>query len=205
MRQAKNRLLSIFTLTILLVQVSFAQNKQDVKDKVSEHQILSPCKSLYELWINFRKNSPYINEEHEVCLNEVQVEFKNHSNYRIVIDGHRDSNERKGISLTRANFARAEIADRLQIEAAQIMVRNFSDTCPRLKGVSVVNRRNEYWLVPKDKNVDEIDPSKYCLPGSTPKIVTDEKPVVWKQAWISWQFELPAIKKSPHKSARKKK
>src|ERR1044071_6006054 len=94
----------------------------------------------------------------------------------LVIDGHRDSSERAGISLTRANNARDYLVDSKNIDSARITIRNFSDTCPYENGDSKLNSRVEFWVVPEGATVSDINTVKRCANGITPRVVTNEQP-----------------------------
>jgi hypothetical protein len=94
----------------------------------------------------------------------------------VVIDGHRDSAERVGISLTRANNARDYLVNEKGIDSARLTVRNFGDTCPHESGDANLNRRVEFWLVPDGASASQIDTLKKCAAGATPQIITTEEP-----------------------------
>jgi hypothetical protein len=94
----------------------------------------------------------------------------------LVIDGHRDSSERAGISLTRINNARDYLVSEKGISASRITLRNFADTCPFENGDARLNRRVEFWLVPEGGDVSDIAPLKRCAPGFTPRVITGEQP-----------------------------
>jgi hypothetical protein len=93
-----------------------------------------------------------------------------------VIDGHRDSSERVGISLTRANNARDYLVSDKGVDPARITVRNFGDTCPHEKGDPALNRRVEFWILPEGTTLADVDAVKKCRPGSSPHEITGEQP-----------------------------
>jgi hypothetical protein len=92
----------------------------------------------------------------------------------VVIDGHRDSSERVGISLTRANNARDYLVNEKGVDSARITVRNYGDTCPHESGDPNLNRRVEFWIVPDGASQDQI--VKKCASGATPQVITTEEP-----------------------------
>jgi hypothetical protein len=94
----------------------------------------------------------------------------------LVIDGHRDSSERVGISLTRANNARDYLTTEKGIDGNRITVRNFSDTCPHESGDPNLNRRVEFWIVPEGASISDIDALKRCASGASPQVITTEEP-----------------------------
>jgi hypothetical protein len=93
-----------------------------------------------------------------------------------VIDGHRDSSERVGISLTRANNARDYMVTEKGVDSARITVRNFGDTCPHEKGDPLLNRRVEMWILPEGATLSDVDAVKRCRPGYRRREITDELP-----------------------------
>jgi len=94
----------------------------------------------------------------------------------LVVDGHRDSSERPGISLTRANNARDYLVSEKGVDPARITIRNFGDTCPFERGEANLNRRVELWVLPQGTTIDDVDAVKRCRPGSSPRVITDEEP-----------------------------
>ena len=138
-------------------------------------EILVPCGPIF-----FPFNSARINNEHKACLDEVAIEMQQDPRSKVVIDGHRDSSERVGISLTRANNARDYLVTEKGIDAARITVRNFGDTCAFVKPDGGLDRklngRVEFWIVPEGASVADVDQAKKCAPGSSPRVITGEQP-----------------------------
>lgn len=132
---------------------------------------LTPCGPIF-----FPFNSARINNEHKACLDEIALRMQQDPRASLVIDGHRDSSERVGISLTRANNARDYLATEKGLDAARITVRNFGDTCPHESGDPNLNRRVEFWIVPADGRASDIDGLKKCAAGATPQVITTEEP-----------------------------
>lgn len=132
---------------------------------------LSPCGPIF-----FPVNSARINNEHKACLDEIALRLQRDPRSSVVMDGHRDSRERVGISLTRANNARDYLVNEKGVDAARITVRNFGDTCPHESGDPALNRRVEFWIVPATASVDDVATLKRCAAGSTPQIITTETP-----------------------------
>jgi len=132
---------------------------------------LSPCGPIF-----FPFNSARINNEHKACLDEIALRMQQDPRASLVIDGHRDSSERVGISLTRANNARDYLVNEKGTDAARITVRNFGDTCPHDSGDPNLNRRVEFWIVPADGSASGIDALKKCASGATPQVITTEEP-----------------------------
>ncbi|HJQ71429.1 MAG TPA: OmpA family protein [Blastocatellia bacterium] len=138
--------------------------------------ILVPCGPIF-----FPFNSARINNEHKACLEEISLRLQQDPRAYVVIDGHRDSSERVGISLTRANNARDYLVS-IGVSAGRITVRNFGDTCPHPNGDPALNRRVEFYIVPGDYRSEPppcvppeeaIRRMKNC-PGG--RVITDESP-----------------------------
>jgi AMIN domain-containing protein/OmpA family protein len=130
-----------------------------------------PCGPIF-----FPFNSARINNEHKACLDEIALRLQQDPRAQVVIDGHRDSAERIGISLTRANNARDYLVGEKRIDPARITVRNFGDTCPHELGDPNLNRRVEFWILPEGATVDVISTEKRCAPGAAPRVITTESP-----------------------------
>jgi hypothetical protein len=139
--------------------------------EIPKHPPLSPCGPIF-----FPFNSARINNEHKACLDEIALKLQQDPRSSLVIDGHRDSSERVGISLTRANNARDYLVNEKGVDSARITVRNFGDTCGHDSGDPNLNRRVEFWIVPGDGNASEIDAMKKCASGATPQVITTEEP-----------------------------
>jgi len=132
---------------------------------------LSPCGPIF-----FPFNSARINNEHKACLDEIALKMQQDPRASLVVDGHRDSSERVGISLTRGNNARDYLVNEKGVDSARITVRNFGDTCPHDSGDPNLNRRVEFWIVPADGNAADIAGLKKCASGATPQVITTEEP-----------------------------
>ncbi len=132
---------------------------------------ISPCGPIF-----FPFNSARINNEHKACLDEIALRMQQDPRASLVVDGHRDSSERVGISLTRGNNARDYLVNEKGVDTARITVRNFGDTCPHDSGDPNLNRRVEFWIVPADGAASDIDALKKCASGATPQVITTEEP-----------------------------
>ena len=132
---------------------------------------ISPCGPIF-----FPFNSARINNEHKACLDEIALRMQQDPRALLVVDGHRDSSERVGISLTRANNARDYLVNEKGVDTARITIRNFGDTCPHESGDPNLNRRVEFWIVPADGRASDIDGLKKCASGATPQVITTEEP-----------------------------
>jgi OmpA family len=132
---------------------------------------ISPCGPIF-----FPYNSARINNEHKACLDEIALRLQQDPRAALLIDGHRDSAERVGISLTRANNARDYLVNEKGVDAARITVRNFGDTCPHESGDPNLNRRVEFWIIPAGGDAAAVDTLKRCGAGATPRVITDETP-----------------------------
>jgi hypothetical protein len=132
-----------------------------------------PCGPIF-----FPFNSARINNEHKACLDDIALRLQQDPRASVVIDGHRDSSERVGISLTRANNARDYLVNEKGVDAARITVRNFGDTCPHDSGDPALNRRVEFFILPEGANMAGVDAMKKCASGATPRVITDEQPAV---------------------------
>jgi hypothetical protein len=158
------------------------------------HPPLSPCGPIF-----FPFNSARINNEHKACLDEIALKMQQDPRSALVVDGHRDSSERVGISLTRANNARDYLVNEKGVDTARITVRNFGDTCPHDSGDPNLNRRVEFWIVPADGNAADIAGLKKCASGATPQVITTEEPApsVDKKPVRRVPRRRPAAKKKP--------
>jgi hypothetical protein len=132
-----------------------------------------PCGPIF-----FPFNSARINNEHKACLDDIALRLQQDPRASVVIDGHRDSSERVGISLTRANNARDYLVNEKGVDAARITVRNFGDTCPHESGDPALNRRVEFFILPEGATMAAVDAMKKCASGATPRVITDEQPAV---------------------------
>ena len=149
--------------------------------------VVSPCGPIF-----FPLNSARINNEHKACLDEISLRLQQDPRAQLVIDGHRDSSERVGISLTRANNARDYLVNEKGVDAARMTVRNFGDTCAHESGDPNLNRRVEFWIVPEGASMSAIDAAKKCAAGATPQIITTEQPA-------------PSVEKKPARRAPRRK
>lgn len=132
---------------------------------------LSPCGPIF-----FPFNGARIDNQHKACLDDIALRLQSDPRAQLVIDGHRDSSERVGISLTRANNARDYLVNERGIDSARITIRNFGDTCPHESGDPALNRRVEFWIVPDGATVQGVDSLKKCASGSSPSVITTEEP-----------------------------
>ncbi len=142
-----------------------------------------PCGPLF-----FPLNSPRVQEEHAACLDDLALRMMQDKNLIVVFDGHRDAKERVGISITRVNFDRRYLEEK-GIDASRIVTRNFSDTCPFAENDAALNKRVEFWLMPKGTDLNTTLQTKRCRDGFIPKIITTEKPAPWnwkKKGWTTW-------------------
>jgi OmpA family protein len=133
--------------------------------------VIVPCGPIF-----FPFNSARINNEHKACLDEIALQLQQDPRRSLVVDGHRDSSERVGISLTRANNARDYLVNEKGIDSARITVRNFGDTCPHESGDPNLNRRVEFFILPEGRTVADVDAVKKCASGATPQVITTEEP-----------------------------
>ena len=172
----------IFLKSIILFALPGLLNP-DVAAQQEEGRIA--CGPLF-----FRLHSPKVGEDHAACLDDIALTMKQFKNFVVVLDGHRGSAERKGISVTRVNFERRYLLER-KIAASRIVTRNFGDTCPFFESNdSAFDKRVELWLVSKDADPQTILEAKRCRGGLTPKPVTDEKAAPWnwkKRGWTDWE------------------
>src|SRR5205807_6525952 len=146
-------------------------NVQRIPPPPPRPEIIKPCGPIF-----FPFNSARINNEHKACLDQVALSLQQDPRAALVIDGHRDSAERVGISLTRANNAKDYLVTEKGIDPARITVRNFGDTCPHEKGDLQLNRRVEMWILPEGATLSDVDALKRCRPGYRPREITDELP-----------------------------
>ncbi|MEN3332326.1 MAG: hypothetical protein V7641_1691 [Blastocatellia bacterium] len=144
---------------------------REVSPPPTRPRILVPCGPVF-----FPFNSARITNEHKACLDEVAIELQQDPRRTVVIDGHRDSTERIGISLTRANNARDYLVTEKGIDVSRITVRNFGDTCPFANGDRRLNGRVEFWIIPEGATIEDIDALKKCASGTSPRVITSEQP-----------------------------
>ena len=142
----------------------------EVKPPPRRPAVLVPCGPIF-----FPFDSARINNEHKACLDEVAIGLQQDPRRTVVIDGHRGSSERPGISLTRANDARDYLVSEKGIDAARIVVRNFADTCSFGNGDARLDARVELWVLPEGATVGDINAMKKCASGSRPRVVTGEQ------------------------------
>jgi len=86
----------------------------------------------------------------------------------VVIDGHRDPSERKGISLSRANEARDYLIKEVGLEPNSIKVRRFCDYCPIGSKDNPNNRRIEIGIIAPGSNLSDNSTVYKCtayIPG----------------------------------------
>jgi hypothetical protein len=144
---------------------------QEIPPPPRRPEIMKPCGPIF-----FHFNSARIDNEHKACLDQIALALQQDPRAALVIDGHRDSSERVGISLTRANNARDYLVTEKGVDAARITVRNFGDTCPQERGDPVLNRRVEFWILPEGATISDVDAAKRCRSGSRSREITDEQP-----------------------------
>lgn len=150
-----------------------------------------PCGPIF-----FPFNSARINNEHKACLDDVALRLQQDPRAALVIDGHRDTSERVGISLTRANNARDYLVTEKGVDASRITVRNFGDTCSHDSGDANLNRRVEFYILPDRATMQGVDEMKKCGAGSSPRVITDETPAE------SVDKKRP-VRRAPRKTTRK--
>jgi AMIN domain/OmpA family len=144
---------------------------QEIPPPPRRPEIIKPCGPIF-----FPFNSARINNEHKACLDQIALALLQDPRAALIIDGHRDSSERVGISLTRANNARDYLVTEKGVDSARITVRNFGDTCPHERNDPGLNRRVEFWILPEGATLSDVDAAKRCRPGSHPREITDEAP-----------------------------
>ena len=132
-----------------------------------------PCGPIF-----FKFNSARINNEHKACLDEIALRLQQDPRAIVIVDGHRDTAERVGISLTRANNARDYLVNEKGVDASRITVRNYGDTCPHESGDAKLNGRVEFFILPSGGRMEDVDALKKCGAGASPRVITDETPAV---------------------------
>src|ERR1700730_13776826 len=185
-RSAKRELLQLSsTLILLFVCLSGANAQTSNQTKISANdkgeEVLDGKITLPEINslcgpIFFPLNSARVNNEHKACLDEISLQLQQDPRSTVAIDGHRDSAERVGISLTRANNARDYLVSEKGVDAARITVRNFGDSCAHESGDTSLNRRVEFWGIPANGSADNIP--KRCFEGGSGQVITSEEPAV---------------------------
>lgn len=122
----------------------------------------------------FPFGSATLGKEHYTCLNTIS--YLDNQDYLIIIEGHRDSSERVGISLTRANNIRDYLVNDKKVDASRIRVRNFSNTCPSFRGEAFRNNRVEIGVLPRGADLQNNKTVYPCQKGSNPHVVEGESP-----------------------------
>jgi hypothetical protein len=124
----------------------------------------------------FPFGSAALGKEHYACID--RIKYIGDPNYLIIIEGHRDSSERIGISLTRANNLRDYLVNDRKVDASRIRVRNFSTTCPSYRGETFRNSRIEIGVLPVSKGTElQYNNTVYpCQRGSNPHLIEGESP-----------------------------
>lgn len=134
--------------------------------------------------------------EHKKCLDDLAIRIQELKlkdppvELFLIIDGHRDSTETVGISLTRANNFRDFLVGEMQVDGSRIKVRHFGDTCPvaarpssnPTASTGENNRRVRIWIVAKDKEAPNDQAGMKCRSGSTPREITNEEPATSKDS-----------------------
>lgn len=166
-------------LLLITVSSSPAQNQPETHLPIQEFSI--PCGPSF-----FKLDSIPVTEDEAACLDEVKLRLIMNPTLSVIIDAHRHSKERKGISLTRAYLARHYLNETGGIPVARITIRNFSDTCPYETGDPEFNSRNVFWYVNEQINITHINKAITCAEGHEPHIVTTEKPIKYRRHRLSW-------------------
>lgn len=145
-----------------------------VKAKEVPPPIINPVVPCGPIFFPF--NSARINNEHKACLDDIALRMQQDPRGSVIIDGHRDSSERPGISVTRTNNAKAYLVTEKGIDAARITERNFGDTCPHESGDAKLNARVEFFILPEGATMAGVDAMKRCAAGASPQVITGEQP-----------------------------
>ena len=125
-------------------------------------EIFAACGPLF-----FQPRSSHISDEGEKCLLEISLMSQRASNYYVVIDGHRDSSERRNLSRIRAKKARDYSVQHNNVNSSRLILRDFGDTCPHETGDKGLNGRVEFRYWREDR---EIEPMlTRCAPGAKPR------------------------------------
>ena len=132
------------------------------QDQVIYDELLRPCGPVF-----FRLRSSGITEDHKACFDEIALVLNgNAKQYRLVIDGHRDSAEPSSISVARARVARRYLVKEKGIDPGRLVVRDFSDTCPHESSIQDLNRRVEFWYLRNVVGIGFLP--EPCAPGAKP-------------------------------------
>ena len=137
-------------------------HSRERKDQVLHEELMKPCGPVF-----FRLRSLGINGNHRACFDEVALWLNGTARqYRLVIDGHRDSVEPRSISGARARVARRYLVKAKGIDPGRLVVRDFSDTCPHESSIQDLNRRVEFWYLRDATGIDSLP--EPCAPGAKP-------------------------------------
>ena len=169
---------SFFLFLFLAAASTFAQNRPETPTIYEPYSVCGPA--------FFKLNSVSVTEDEAACLDEVKLRLTMDQTLSVIIDAHRHSKERKGISLTRAYLARHYLNETGGIPVARITIRNFSDTCPYETGDPKFNSRNVFWYVNEQITISHINKAITCAEGHQPHIVKTEKPIKYRRHPLSW-------------------
>lgn len=174
--------LSLIPVLFLLSSVAAAQDvRTNPASPVAEPDNLDVHPTRVEITkpettMSIRVGSARMSNIHKAMLDHVAHQSIQEPFWSIVVDGHRDSSERPGLSLTRANNARDYLVTARGIDAARITVRDIEDTCPHESGNPALSRRIEVWLLSRNEEVKDMN--KRCLPGNQWQVVSSIRPAL---------------------------
>ena len=102
----------------------------------------------------FGFNSSALLPQHIEELRVAVSHMNTNPNWTLVIEGHRDTAERPGLSQERINRARDQLVSELGLDAARIISRNLCASCP-VEGNSDLNRRIEIGAVDQGSGIPD--------------------------------------------------
>jgi outer membrane protein OmpA-like peptidoglycan-associated protein len=129
------------------------QDTESVTINVAEArtETLTPL-DLTDLY--FPQNNARVNNEHKAVLDDAALRLRADPRMVLVVDGHSDAGERRGIARLRAENVRDYLVQDAGVDPNRIVVRSFDDKCP--KGDAGSNRRVELFLLPEGVTVDQV-------------------------------------------------
>ncbi len=128
-----------------------------------------PMASLY-----FTILSARVSNASKARLDEVALRSQQDPRAIVVIDGHRDSPERVGISFIRAKNARDYLVSEKGVDAARITVRDAEDSCPDESGDPALSRRTTVWVLSRNERTEDI--KVVCRSGVKPQFSSSVGP-----------------------------
>jgi outer membrane protein OmpA-like peptidoglycan-associated protein len=117
------------------------------------HSVKKPEAEHLQPDLIFRQSSARVDNVHKAILDDVTQRLQQDPRAILVVDGHQDKSERKGLSNRRAENVKRYLVREKGIDASRIVVRDFGANRPHPSGERRMNRRVELWLVPSGADI----------------------------------------------------